>query len=105
MTQPCGDPKCRAYQLTVREFERLGGEAWSHSFRVKLGRQAGALYFKLYRKRVKPVRASAMASSRNKVGKYPCGVLEQALRELNAGSAQQVIVTAEASAVASPSAA
>jgi hypothetical protein len=105
MTQPCGHTKCRAYQLTVSEFQRLGGEDWSLSFRIKLGRHAGALYFKLYRKKVKLVRASAMTSSRNKVGKYPCGILEQALRELNAGSARHVIVAAEALAVASPSAA
>jgi hypothetical protein len=77
-TPLCGQPICRAYQLTVGEFERLGGEPWTQSFRVRLGLLANKLYVELYGKRPSKVRSSTRPEWRNKVGKYPCGILEQA---------------------------
>jgi hypothetical protein len=74
--------------LTVSEFERLGGENWTQSFRVSLGLRAGKLYKGLYGKDAKKVRSSTKPEWRNKVGKYPCGILEQAYRELTAASLQ-----------------
>jgi hypothetical protein len=79
---PCGHPKCRAYQLTVSEFEALGGEPWVQGFRVRLGLQAKKLFIELYGKPPKKVRSSTRPAYRNKVGQYPCGILEQAYREL-----------------------
>jgi hypothetical protein len=79
---PCGHPKCRAYHMTVGEFERLGGEPWTQGFRVRLGLQAKKLFTELYGKAPKKVRSSTRPAYRNKVGKYPCGILEQAYREL-----------------------
>jgi len=70
--------------MTVIEFRRLGGEDWSQSFSVKMGFRAAKLYAEIYGKKAKQVRASTMPGWRNKIGKYPCGVLEQAYRQLKA---------------------
>jgi hypothetical protein len=83
---PCGHQKCRAYQLTVSEFEQLGGETWTQSFRVKLGMLVNKRYEKLYGQKAPMVRASLNPRWRNKVGMYPCGLLEQAYRELTTGA-------------------
>jgi hypothetical protein len=82
MTKPCGDPNCRAYRLTVSEFERLGEEAWTQSFRIRLGLLANKLHVDLYGKKAPLVRSSMKPFWRNKVGTYPCGILEQAYRVL-----------------------
>ena len=82
MAKSCGQEKCRAYRLTVNEFERLGGERWTHSFRIRLGLLARTLYFQIYGKKPKKVRSSSMPGWRNEVGKYPCGILEQAYGQL-----------------------
>jgi hypothetical protein len=87
MAPACGHAICRAYQLTVSEFERLGGEAWTQSFRVSLGLRAATLYAELYGKKAKKVRSSTKPEWRNRVGKYPCGILEQAYRELRSKAA------------------
>jgi hypothetical protein len=84
MVMTCGHLHCRAYRLTISEFERLGGEAWTQSFRIRLGLLANKLYVQIYGKKPKKVRASTKPEWRNKVGKYPCGILEQACRELKA---------------------
>jgi hypothetical protein len=79
----CPDPRCRAYNLTTNEFMRLGGEDWSQSFRSRIGKRAGQVYERLYgMRRMAKVRANQMLGNRNKVRRYPCGVLEQAYREL-----------------------
>jgi hypothetical protein len=80
----CGKTYCRAYRLTTSEFERCAGEAWTQSFRSRLGLLATKLYVKLYGKPPKKVRSSTHPNWRNKVAKYPCGILEQAYRELTA---------------------
>jgi hypothetical protein len=78
-------PTCRAYHLTVSAFERLGGERWTQSFRVRLGLLANKRYAELYGKKPRKVRSSTTPNWRNKVCKYPCGILEQAYRELRDG--------------------
>jgi hypothetical protein len=78
----CGGRTCRAYLLTVSEFERLGGEAWTQSFRVRLGLLANKRYAELYGNKPKKVRSSTKPEWRNMVGQYPCGILEQAYKEL-----------------------
>lgn len=62
--------------MTLREFGRLSGESWDQPFRAKLGKAASKLYREIYGKEP-PKRRSSMAF-RNKVGRYPCGILEQA---------------------------
>ena len=82
MAVVCGDLRCRAYRLTVHEFERLGGNRWTQSFRVRLGLRANKLYARMHGRKPKKVRYSTMpAGWRNKVSLYPCGILEQAYRE------------------------
>jgi hypothetical protein len=65
--------------MTLREFGRLGGEKWSPSFASKLGKAASKLYREIYGKDP-PTRYDR--PWRNRVGKYPCGILEQAYRKL-----------------------
>ena len=78
----CGHMNCRAYYLTLTEFEQLGGEPWTHSFRVRVALRARKLYSELYGKPPGKVRSKTWPQYRNKVGKYPCGILEQAYRQL-----------------------
>lgn len=47
---PWGDPKCRAYRLTVKEFVGVGGVQWTHSFRIRIGLLARKLYVELFGK-------------------------------------------------------
>jgi hypothetical protein len=68
----------------------LGGERWAQSFRVRLGRLAAKLYTEIYAKPAKKGRSKT--AWWNKVGKYPCGILEQAYRELKGNA----VVTARA---------
>ena len=85
MPSSCRDLKCRAYHLTANEFRRLGGEEWSHGFQIKLGLRAKALYVELYGKPPRRVRSNRLVREwRNKVGKFPCGILEQVYRQLKA---------------------
>jgi hypothetical protein len=74
--------------MTVSEFERLGGEPWTQSFRIRLGVLANKLYDELYGKKPRKVRSSTKPAWRNKVCKYPCGILEQAYRELKGKAAE-----------------
>jgi hypothetical protein len=66
----------------VSEFQRLGGEEWTQSFRVRLGLLANKLYAEVYGQKPPKVRASTKPEWRNLVGKYPCGILEQAYKEM-----------------------
>jgi hypothetical protein len=70
--------------MTLREFGRLGGETWGMAFRAKLGKAASKLYREIYGK--DPPQKRASRDWRNKVAKYPCGILEQAYRQLTAES-------------------
>jgi hypothetical protein len=53
-----------------------------------VGLLAHKLYVELYGKEPKKVRSSTKPAWRNKVGKYPCGILEQAYRELMGKAAE-----------------
>jgi hypothetical protein len=81
----CGQLYCRVHHLTVKEFERLGGETWSQSFRIRLGQRAKEMYSQAYRKEPKKVRSLPF---KGKVNQFPCGIIEQAYRELIAEGAQ-----------------
>jgi hypothetical protein len=70
--------------MTLREFGRLGGQTWDMAFRSKLGKSASNLYREIYAK--DPPQRRASRDWRNKVAKYPCGILEQAYRQLSAES-------------------
>jgi hypothetical protein len=76
----CQDLRCRRYPLTIREFERLGGQQWSHGFRIQMGLLASKLYVELYKKQ--PGKKRTHIAWRNAVNRYPCGILEQAYRQL-----------------------
>jgi hypothetical protein len=66
--------------MTLREFGRLTGENWDQSFRARLGKAASKLYREIYGK--EPSKKRSRRDWRNMVGKYPCGILEQAYRQL-----------------------
>jgi hypothetical protein len=66
----------------VNEFERLGGETWTQSFRIRLGLRARELYRELCGKEAPKVRSRTNPAYRNEVGQYPCGILEVAYRQL-----------------------
>jgi hypothetical protein len=87
----CGKVKCRSYQMPVREFCRLTGEELDHSFHIKLGLVAGKLYREIYGKDP-PKRRFSMAY-RNKICSYPCGILEQAYRQLRSDNASHTNAT------------
>lgn len=94
--EPCGQGHCRRYFMTLREFGRLGGETWDMSFRSKLGKTASKLYREIYGK--DPPQKRASRDWRNKVAKYPCGILEQAYRQLTAESQSSAGSASEATA-------
>ena len=79
---PCGTVKCRRFPMTLREFGELTGEVWDQSFRARLGKAASKLYREIYGK--DPAKNRSRMAWRNTVGVYPCGVLEQAYRQLKA---------------------
>jgi hypothetical protein len=73
-----------------------------------LGLLASKFYIELYGKKPRKVRSRTAPEWRNKVCKYPCGILEQAYRELkgkavdatqpveaNVESARVIITTSE----------
>jgi hypothetical protein len=70
--------------MTLREFGRLAGENWHPSFRSRLGKAASKLHREIYGK--DPPQKRTSRDWRNKVTKYPCGILEQAYRRLTAES-------------------
>jgi hypothetical protein len=82
--------------MTLREFGRLGGETWDMAFRSKLGKTASKLYREIYGK--DPPQRRASRDWRNKVAKYPCGILEQAYRQLTAESQSSAGTAPEAAA-------
>jgi hypothetical protein len=95
-TVRCLDVRCHRYDMTVSEFARLGGYQWTDSFSVRIGLRSTKLYKAIYNKAPRRKRRSIWGAGngekltawRNKVGVYPCGVLEQAYRELMAEQAK-----------------
>jgi hypothetical protein len=84
----CGNIRCHSYRMDLRTFARLCGEEWDDSFRSKLGKAASKLYREIYG--TDPPRSRSRKAYRNKVGRYPCGVLEQAYRQLKGDGASTV---------------
>jgi hypothetical protein len=70
------------------------GRGGRKAFRVRLGLLAGKRHAEIYGKKAKKIRASTEPGWRNKVGKYPCGVLEQAYRKLKGEITRQTPHTA-----------
>lgn len=84
---------CRVMMLTTNQFMRLGGEQWDHGILIRVGRRASHLHNEIFGKPPKKVRLGV--GFRNKVGVYPCGILEQAYRHVIAsegtGAAEEQI--------------
>src|SRR6516162_1281895 len=71
---------CRRYPMVVREFRQLRGEIWDASFSAKLGKAASKLYREMYGE--SPNRRRFKRAHRNFVTTFPCGIIEQAYRQL-----------------------
>ena|SRR6516165_2666587 len=80
MTQPPCDVTCKRYPMVVREFRRLRGETWDASFSARLGKAASKLYREIYGK--PPTARRSSRAHRNFVARFPCGIIEQAYRQL-----------------------
>jgi hypothetical protein len=92
----CGEVLCRRHTMTLREFGRLGGVSWGPGFRSKLGKAASKLYREIYGK--EPPKGRSDRDWRNMLAKYPCGILEQAYRQLTAESQSSAGSATEATA-------
>jgi len=66
--------------MVVREFRLLRGEIWDFSFSSRLGKAASKLYREIYGK--SPNRRRSKPAHRNFVTRFPCGIIEQAYRQL-----------------------
>jgi hypothetical protein len=80
---------CRVMLLTTQQFMKLGGEQWGHSFLIRVGKRARELHMEILGKPPKKARPPTAGAYRNKVGKYPCGILEQAYRQVRAEEADK----------------
>ncbi|WP_336489307.1 hypothetical protein [Methylobacterium nigriterrae] len=78
---------CRVMLLTTQQFMKLGGEKWDRGFLIRVGKRARLLHEEILGKVPTKVRSSIKGAYRNKVGLYPCGVLEQAYRQVLAEQA------------------
>jgi hypothetical protein len=74
------DVRCKRYPMVVREFRLLRGEIWDASFSSRLGKAASKLYREIYGE--SPNRRRSKRAHRNFVTRFPCGVIEQAYRQL-----------------------
>jgi hypothetical protein len=76
-TRPrCSDAYCRRYQMTVREFIRLGGYEADASFATRLGLRCAKIYHSIYNK--PPTKRRRGEAWRNKVCVFPCGAVHRA---------------------------
>jgi hypothetical protein len=66
--------------MTQLEFRRLRGELWDQSFISKLGKTATKLYKAVYGKAPRLIYSGI--ANRDRVHRYPCGILEQAYAQL-----------------------
>ena len=76
----CGNVKCKRYPMVIREYRLLRGEIWDASFSAKLGKAASKLYREIYGK--SPNWRRSKLAHRNVVTSFPCGIIEQAYRQL-----------------------
>jgi hypothetical protein len=72
--------------MTVREFVQLGGYEADASFATRLGLRCAKIYQAIYNK--PPTKKRRGEAWRNKVCVFPCGVIEQAYRQLTEEGAQ-----------------
>jgi hypothetical protein len=77
---PRCDVTCSRYPMVVREFRQLRGEIWDASFSARLGKAASKLYREIYGE--SPNRRRSKRAHRNFVTRFPCGIIEQAYRQL-----------------------
>jgi hypothetical protein len=75
-----GKPICRAFRLTLREFERLSGEHWSQSFRIRLAQRARKIYGEIYT--IQKLLKERAKMRYGEVPKYPFGILEHSYKAL-----------------------
>jgi hypothetical protein len=66
--------------MAIREYRILRGEIWDASFSAKLGKAASKLYREIYAKA--PASHRSRHAHRNQVKRFPCGIVEQAYRQL-----------------------
>jgi hypothetical protein len=66
--------------MVIREYRILRGETWDPSFSAKLGKAASKLYREIYAKT--PASRRSRHAHRNRVKSFPCGIIEQAYRQL-----------------------
>jgi hypothetical protein len=78
----CGDPTCVRYEMSQLEFRRLRGEVWDMGFISRFGKLASKLYREIYKKHPRIKRLPRPGQRRWPVHRYPCGILEQAYRQL-----------------------
>ena len=76
----CWNVKCVRYRMVIREYRLLRGETWDASFSSKLGKAASKLFREIYGK--SPDQRRSKRAHRNFVTSYPCGIIEQAYRQL-----------------------
>jgi|SRR5262252_4039966 len=76
----CWNVKCVRYRMVIREYRLLRGETWDASFSSKLGKAASKLFREIYGK--SPNQRRSKRAHRNFVTSYPCGIIEQAYRQL-----------------------
>jgi hypothetical protein len=76
----CGNVRCKRYPMVIREFRLLRGEIWDASFSAKLGKAASKLYREIYGK--SPNWRRSKRAHRNVVTSFPCGIIEQAYKQL-----------------------
>jgi hypothetical protein len=72
--------KCVRYRMVIREYRLLRGEMWDASFSSKLGKAASKLFREIYGK--SPNQRRSKHAHRNVVTSYPCGIINQAYRQL-----------------------
>ena len=66
--------------MVIREYRLLRGETWDASFSSKLGKAASKLFCEIYGK--SPNQRRSKRAYRNFVTSYPCGIIEQAYKQL-----------------------
>jgi len=79
-SEPCLNVRCVRYAMAIREYRILRGETWDASFSAKLGKAASKLYREIYAKA--PASHRSRHAHRNAVKRFPCGIIEQAYRQL-----------------------
>jgi hypothetical protein len=70
--------------LTAKEFRRARGELWGDSFNSTFGKRASKIYREHYKKHPPQRFSKSKRNLRDPVNVYPCGILEEAYRQLMA---------------------